>query len=148
MKRVLLVAVGLLVTVSAFAQQPAVSPVLPQVDPNEMDQVPGKPCPMCMMKGQHMFQPQLVALSDGSALLMFGGKLYKYDQDLNLVAQTDLQIDYDQLQMQLQEMMSRCPLCKQKASQYGQNNGQIGAPTNGVKPKSEKSEVKPKTPGR
>lgn len=147
MKRIVLMIAALLVMASAFSQEAGPSPVLPQTDPNAVDIQPGaRSCPLCMAKVQQIFQSQLVPLADGGVLLLTAGKMYKYDQNLNLVAETEVQIDYNQIRTQLQDMMSNCPICRQGLQTEGLTNGQTNGQTNGVKQKSEKPEVKTKIP--
>lgn len=152
MKRTLLMT-GVLLLSSLVISQETIEPGLPNADPNSMNGQNGQgPCPMCMMKAQQIFQSQLVPLADGGVLLMAGGKLYKYDQNLNLVAQTELQIDYTQIQTQMRELMSSCPLCQRKAqSQWppdavnGSLNGQTNGQTNGTKEQPGKKQTETKT---
>lgn len=54
----------------------------------------GMPCPMMGM-GKEM-----VATSDGGIIVLAGGKLYKYDKDLNLKKEVELKID--------KAMMEKC----------------------------------------
>jgi len=112
MKRHVLIASVLLVTlaVPVLAQD---TTILPEADPNVIEGPVAKPCPMCMMMAGHLFKSELIATADGGALLMIAGTLYKYDAELNLVAETQLQLDPQRMQTQLQEMMSSCPACQQ-----------------------------------
>lgn len=112
MKQHVLIAAALLIALSSpIAAQDTTIP--PESDPNVIEGPTGTPCPMCMMMAGHLFKSELIATADGGALLMIGGTLYKYDANLSLVAETQLQLDTQRIQTQLQEMMSNCPVCQQ-----------------------------------
>jgi hypothetical protein len=72
----------------------------------------GKPtpmmCPMHMMMCQGMMQKEMVATSDGGAIVMVDNKLLKYDKDLNLVKEVELKIDMKAMQDKMQTMMKEC----------------------------------------
>jgi hypothetical protein len=124
MKRQLLIAAAVLIAGSGVLVAQDTYP--PEADPNEMNGQIQMSCPMCMMMAGHLFKSELVATADGGALLMIGGALYKYDANLTLVAQTQLQIDLQQIQTQLQDMMSNCPMCQQKMQMMKQWRGRGG----------------------
>ncbi|MCE5187353.1 MAG: hypothetical protein LLF76_14635 [Planctomycetaceae bacterium] len=129
MKAKLLLAVVVLIV--AFSAYPAYSqqPVSPgqqgeAAEPNSVGRMyHGKFCPMCGMAAQSILSTQLIATPDGGALLMAGGKLYKYDQNLTLVGQADLQVDIQQIQSKLQEFMSACPVRQTPAALDGLTDG-------------------------
>ncbi|HEM62017.1 MAG TPA: hypothetical protein ENO24_06970 [Chloroflexi bacterium] len=52
-----------------------------------------------------MAQTSLVATSDGGVVLWAGGKLIKYDSDLRLVREVEVQVDYKAMQQHMQQMM-------------------------------------------
>jgi hypothetical protein len=72
----------------------------------------GKPmpmmCPMHMMMCQGVMQKDIVAASDGGAIVMVDNKLLKYDKDLNLVKEVELKIDMKAMQEKMQTMMKEC----------------------------------------
>jgi hypothetical protein len=72
----------------------------------------GKPmpmmCPMHMMMCQGMMQKDIVATSDGGAIVMVDNKLLKYDKDLNLVKEAELKIDMKAMQDKMMQMMKEC----------------------------------------
>lgn len=122
MKWQLLIAAALLIAGSGllFAQETTIPP---ESDPNEVNGPTGTPCPMCMMMAGHLFKSELIATTDGGVLLMIGGTLYKYDANLALVAETQLQLDPQQIQTQLQQLISNCPACQQKMQMQRQWRG-------------------------
>jgi hypothetical protein len=65
-------------------------------------------CPMHMMMAQQMMGKEIVATSDGGAIVMVDNKLFKYDKDLNLVKDVDLKIDTKAMQEKMQTMMKEC----------------------------------------
>lgn len=148
MKRHLLIAAALLITATgaymAFSQQTTTPAVTPQeADPNTNGGPPyGKICPFCSMMGQSIFATQLVAMPDGGVLVLTAGKLYKYDANLTLVSEAPLQIDAQQIQTQLQGIMSSCPICPKKAP--GFTNELTNGTSNGM-PEKSKADTKKST---
>lgn len=65
-------------------------------------------CPMHMMMCQGVMQKDVVATSDGGAIVMVDNKLLKYDKDLNLVKEVELKIDMKAMQDKMQTMMKEC----------------------------------------
>jgi hypothetical protein len=65
-------------------------------------------CPMHMMMCQGVMQKDIVATSDGGAIVMVDNKLLKYDKDLNLVKEAELKIDMKAMQEKIQTMMKDC----------------------------------------
>lgn len=66
-------------------------------------------CPMHRMMAP-MAQPAIVATRDGGVVVMVGGRLYKYDRDLKLKAETELKIGMGQMQGMMMHMMGECPM--------------------------------------
>jgi len=69
-------------------------------------------CPMHMMMCQGMMQKEIVATSDGGAIVMVDSKLLKYDKDVNLIKEVELKIDMKAMQDKMTQMMKDCPMCK------------------------------------
>jgi hypothetical protein len=65
-------------------------------------------CPMHMMMCQGMMQKDIVATSDGGAIVMVDNKLLKYDKNLNLVKEVELKIDMKAMQDKMMQMMKDC----------------------------------------
>ena len=60
---------------------------------------------MKMMGMQGMMgKSSMVASSDGGVIVLVGNKLYKYDQDLNLVKEAEIKVD-------MEAMKKMCPMC-------------------------------------
>ena len=66
---------------------------------------------MCPMMGAMTAQSVSVA-DDGSAVVLAGNKLLKYDSDLNLVKEQTIQMDFSGMQGTMQQMMEQCPMCR------------------------------------
>jgi hypothetical protein len=73
-------------------------------------------CPMHMMMCQGAMEKKLVALEDGSIVIMTCTKLYKYDKDLNLVKEVELKKISEDVKAKMEEMkkecMEKCPMMK------------------------------------
>jgi hypothetical protein len=52
----------------------------------------------------------MVATSDGGVVVWTGGKLKKYDSNLNLVKEVELKVDYEAMQQRMQKMMESMPM--------------------------------------
>ncbi len=65
-------------------------------------------CPMHMMMAEQFMEKDIVATSDGGAIIMVDNKLLKYDKELNLVKEVDLKIDTKAMQEKLSQMMKEC----------------------------------------
>ena len=61
-----------------------------------------------MMK--KMMEKQIVATSDGGAIVMTCNKLLKYDSQLNLVNEVEIKTDFDYLGKMMQEMKEKCAM--------------------------------------
>jgi hypothetical protein len=66
-------------------------------------------CPMHKMMAP-MPEPQIVATRDGGVVVMLAGRLYKYDRNLDLKAETELKIGLGQAQGMMMHMMGKCPM--------------------------------------
>jgi hypothetical protein len=70
-------------------------------------------CPMHTMMCKGMIEKKMVALEDGSIIIMTNGKLYKYDRDLNLVKDVELKKICDDTKAKIEEMQKQCAeMCK------------------------------------
>jgi hypothetical protein len=58
--------------------------------------------------------PQLAATSDGGVVVAVGGKLVKYDASLRRVAETNINIDWTQVQQRIEQMIQNCPMPQQR----------------------------------
>ena len=56
-----------------------------------------------------MMSPSLLETKDGGLVVMMGNKLMKYDKDLNLVKETEVKIDVEEMQKMMK--CYPCPLC-------------------------------------
>ena len=75
----------------------------------------GMCCPMHMTMCHKMMEKKLVALEDGSIVIMACGKLYKYDKDLNFVKEAELTKIKDDAKAKMEEMKKECAeKCKMK----------------------------------
>lgn len=50
----------------------------------------------------------IVATQDGGVIVMMGGKLYKYDKDLNLVKEAEVKIDIEGMKKAWAEIREKC----------------------------------------
>lgn len=57
---------------------------------------------------EKMMKKEIIATSDGGAIVLFGNTLYKYDKDLNLVKKTEIEIDYEAMKKKMHEMKEKC----------------------------------------
>lgn len=67
--------------------------------------------PMHEMTMKKMMDKEIVATSDGGVVVMVGNKLLKYDRNLNLKAEAEINIDYKA--MKEKWMKKDCPASKQ-----------------------------------
>ena len=59
-----------------------------------------------------MMERQMTALEDGGIVVLAANQLIKYDSNLDLVKQTELKVDMQQMQEQMKKMMQNCPMCQ------------------------------------
>lgn len=69
----------------------------------------GGPCIGCLVACAAMVMPQVTATSDGGVVVAVGGKLVKYDASLRKVAETNINIDWTQVQQRIEQMIQNCP---------------------------------------
>ena len=75
-------------------------------------------CPMHKMM-ESMAVPTLVATKDGGVVVMLGGKLYKYDRNLNLKHEVELKIGMADMQKMMIPMEKKCPMMKMMMGEGG-----------------------------
>jgi hypothetical protein len=66
----------------------------------------------------------MTATPDGGVIVAVGDRLIKYDNQLNVVKDTEMKIDMNQMFSSVQKMMEKCPLCRQMQRQ-GQAQAQV-----------------------
>lgn len=66
-------------------------------------------CPMCAAIGGAMMQTSLAQVKDG-VIVAVGNRLIKYDNNLNKVRETTIEIDAAGMQQAMQQMMQHCPM--------------------------------------
>lgn len=95
------------------------------------------PCLGCMVACASMVMPHLVATSDGGVVVAVGGKLVKYNANLRKVAETNIEIDWTQVQQRVQQIMQNCPMNRrmmmpqQRRQPQGPYQGQPQGPYQG-----------------
>lgn len=77
-----------------------------------------------MMTGMHpmrkmMMDKSLVATEDGGVIVMMGNKLFKYDKNLNLKKEVELEIDMGDMQKMMMQMKEKCPAYKKMMQESG-----------------------------
>jgi cytochrome c556 len=80
----------------------------------------GMMCPMCAAMGGAMMQKNIVQTDDG-IIVAVGNKLIKYDNDLNKVKETTIDLDISGMQQAMQQMMQNCPMHQQMRQQTAQD---------------------------
>ena len=66
-------------------------------------------CPMHMMMCKSMMSKQMAITEDGEVVILAGNMVMKFDEELNLVRETEL-IDMEQMQQKMEKMMENCPM--------------------------------------
>ncbi len=69
-------------------------------------------CAMCGMMTGAMMMKTMTATPDGGVIVAVGNRLIKYDNQLNVVKDTEMKIDTNQMFSSVQKMMENCPMCK------------------------------------
>ena len=69
-------------------------------------------CPMCAAVSSVMMQTA-IAVADDSTYVFAGGKVMKYDGDLNLVKEAEVKVDFAKMRAKMQEMMENFPMMGQ-----------------------------------
>jgi hypothetical protein len=78
---------------------------------------------MCGVMTGSMMMKTMTATPDGGVIVAIGNRLIKYDNQLNVVKDTEMKIDMNQIFSSVQKMMENCPLCRQM-QQQGQSQTQ------------------------
>jgi hypothetical protein len=81
-------------------------------------------CAMCGMMTGAMMWKTMTATSDGGVIVAIGNRLIKYDSQLNVVKDTEMKIDMNQMFASMQKIMDNCPMCKQMMQAQGQTPAQ------------------------
>lgn len=68
-------------------------------------------CPKCAMMGKCMTYKQIAAVEDGGLVVIVGNTLMKYDKDLNMVKQVEIEVDMEKISQKITEMAQKCPMC-------------------------------------
>lgn len=66
--------------------------------------------PMGGMMMKKMAEKQMVATEDDGVIILIGNKLIKYDKDLNLVKEVELNIDFEVTQKMMEKMKEKCDI--------------------------------------
>lgn len=61
-----------------------------------------------------MMDKTIVATKDGGVVVMIGNKLLKYDKNLNLKKEVEIEVDFEQMFEKMKEMKGKCPYEKMK----------------------------------
>ena len=69
-------------------------------------------CAMCGMMTGAMMMKTMTATPDGGVIVAVGNRLIKYDNQLNVVKDTEMKVDMNQMFSSAQKMMENCPMCK------------------------------------
>jgi len=65
----------------------------------------------CMMM-KKMMGKEIVATQDGGVIVLVGHKLMKYDKDLNLLKEVEIEIDMKKIMEKCKKMMEKCGMDK------------------------------------
>lgn len=68
-------------------------------------------CPMHCQMMRSMMEKTIVATSDGGVVVMMGNKLMKYDRNLRLVSENEMNMDMQGMKKMMGDMKD-CPMCK------------------------------------
>jgi Na+/H+ antiporter NhaB len=109
---VVLMAFAIAFSAIAFAQE--AEEVSNPTTEKEMKAAKMKKHHMYGMMMKKMMEKQMVATKDGGVVVMVGKKLFKYDRNLNLVKEVELNIDYKAMKRELKE---RCKKYKEKTGE-------------------------------
>lgn len=78
----------------------------------------GRMCPTHMMVAKSLTKTEIVAGDDGGVFILTGHKLMKYDNNLKLVKEVELDIDLETIRKRIQEIMDDCPRRKAMIEEY------------------------------
>jgi len=73
--------------------------------------------PMMRQMMGRMMQPQMVAAADGGVFVMVGNMLHKYDENLELVAKTEIEISEEDMEKMMGKMKEHHQKCRQMMQQ-------------------------------
>lgn len=76
-----------------------------------------------MMEGMHragakmgmmemMMKKEMISTPDGGVILLAGNKLLKYDKNLKLVKEVEIEMDFEGMEKMMKEMKEKCPMYK------------------------------------
>lgn len=71
-----------------------------------------------------MASPKSVIPVDDGIIVVVGNKLLKYDQDLNLKKETQIEIDYEEIEARMQRMRQMCPQMQSAPAVNGEQKPQ------------------------
>lgn len=77
---------------------------------------------MPMMPGRMtggMMQRHVVASGDGGVIIVVGNLLLKYNEDLELVKKTTIEIREEDKQQMMRKMKARCDMCRKRMEKTG-----------------------------
>jgi len=66
-----------------------------------------------MMMGRMMMQPKIIATSDGGVVAVVGNKLIKYDSELNVTAEAEIELDEKEMRKMMKKMHKRRMKCRE-----------------------------------
>ncbi len=61
-------------------------------------------CPICAKAMASMMGKAMLPTDDGGVIVMIANKLYKYDKNLALINETELSVDFQNMQKMMREM--------------------------------------------
>ena len=88
-------------------------------------------CPM--MKS--MMERSVVATSDGGVIVVMGNKLTKYDKNLNVTKEVELEMDMGDMQKMMENMKGMCPMMGK--GMMGNMDNDTGTKTDSTAPAKE-----------
>ncbi|MGD9015021.1 MAG: hypothetical protein PVI33_03250 [Candidatus Omnitrophota bacterium] len=72
-----------------------------------------------------LMKKHMVALEDGGIVVMVGNKLIKYDKDLNLMKEVELEMDFEAMHKMMEKMKEKCSKYRQVKEEEGEEEGEI-----------------------
>ena len=67
-------------------------------------------CPMHTKMMKNMMSKSIVETEDDGIVVMIGNKLFKYDKNLKLKNETEIEIDMEAMHKKMMEMKKKCPM--------------------------------------
>ena len=104
------VIVSVLIALSAIAFAQESDEMQGQMMSKEMKGSRMKKHPMGDMMMKKMGDRQMLATEDGGVIIWAGNKLIKYDKDLNLVKEVELEIDSEAMEKMMEKMKEKCAI--------------------------------------